>query len=124
MITEENVRLVEVGEIEHEHTKTVRSVSVCANGGMVALGSFDATISIIDKQGSSYNCVTILEGHENEVKSVAFHPHENILASCSRDTSVWLWDFDEDLEFECLETLVEHTEDVKCVKFVPNLVDK
>lgn len=107
-------------ELDHEHIKTVRSISVSVNGGMIALGSFDATVSVLDKQGASYNCVTVLEGHENEVKSVEFHPHENILASCSRDSSVWLWDFDEELEFECLDTLTGHDEDVKMVRFVPD----
>lgn len=112
--------MLEMGyEFDHEHTKTVRSLAVSKHGGMIAMGSFDATISLWDKYGAEYRCITILEGHENEVKAVCFHPEHNYLASCSRDKSVWIWDFDEELEFECLETLMGHEEDVKMVKFVP-----
>jgi cytosolic iron-sulfur protein assembly protein CIAO1 len=100
-------------------------VAISPSGdNLLLFGSFDSTISVWKLNSSldgknEYECVTILEGHENEVKSVDFHPEESIVASCSRDKSVWLWDFDDELEFECLETLTEHDQDVKMVKWVP-----
>ena len=107
--------------LDHEHTKTVRSIAFNESGSMVALGSFDSTISIWKfDEDSGYDCITILEGHENEVKSVEFHPHENLLSSASRDKLIWIWDYDEDLEFECFDSLSGHSNDVKMARWIPS----
>lgn len=120
-----SVQLSHVYTFDHEHTKSVRSIAVSPNGNnLVVFGSFDSTISIWKRKKTSggaysYDCLSMLEGHENEVKCVDFHPEENLIASCSRDKSVWLWDYDEDFEFNTLETLTDHEQDVKTVKWVP-----
>lgn len=113
----EDVDVRELESLVHEHSKTVRSIAIGQDGDLLVLGSFDATLSIWENKNNEFKCVTILEGHENEVKCVDFHPTENVIVSCSRDATVWLWDYDEELEFECLETLADHTEDVKFVRF-------
>jgi WD40 repeat protein len=87
---------------------------------MLAAASFDATISIWDKRQGDFQCSNVLEGHENEVKSVSWSRSGSLLATCSRDKSVWIWEVvNEGEEFECDGVLLNHTQDVKCVLWNP-----
>ena len=100
------------------HTKTVRSVAWAPSGKSLAAGSFDANISIWEQEGGSeegdadededeegattgnsggnlkgeWECAALLEGHETECKCVAYSSSGTLLASCSRDKTVWVWE--------------------------------
>ncbi|KAI0065289.1 WD40 repeat-like protein [Artomyces pyxidatus] len=116
--------------ISTDHGKTVRSIAWSPSGETLATASFDSTIGIWQQKGAQdedeevtageWQCASLLEGHETECKSVAWSASGTLLASCSRDKTVWVWEVQPDCDFECLGVLMEHTQDVKSVAWHPS----
>ncbi|GJD08504.1 Probable cytosolic iron-sulfur protein assembly protein CIAO1 [Galdieria sulphuraria] len=110
--------------------RTLRCVAFNPRLPFLACGSFDSYVYTMRlssncEEGSELNLQEILtappklqltstlEGHESEIKCVAFSSSGALLASCSRDRTIWLWELGIDKDdFESLSILEGHTQDV------------
>jgi len=108
--------------IQTSHKRTVRSIAWAPSGRTLATASFDSTVGVWEEvaeydddgsggvhrpeedgmgeggqggggvEGQEWECMTTLEGHDSECKGVGFSSDGGLLASCSRDKSVWVWE--------------------------------
>ncbi|KXL47658.1 MAG: hypothetical protein FE78DRAFT_88057 [Acidomyces sp. 'richmondensis'] len=72
-----------------------------------------------DDDDDEWRFAVILDGHDSEIKSLAFSPTSPLLATCSRDKSIWIWEELEDDNFETVAVLQEHEGDVKHIAWHP-----
>jgi WD40 repeat protein len=123
-----------VAVLDDEHQRTIRALAWSPDGTRLAAASFDSKVSIWRRadDGVGMQLETLLEGHDSEVKSVAWDRTGHIIASCARDKTCQLWEDDQptadsdddqghdrDNNYECTAILEGHTQDVKCVRFDP-----
>ncbi|KAI9039522.1 iron-sulfur cluster assembly protein CIA1 [Aspergillus affinis] len=144
-----NFRLLST--ISGGHKRSVRTAAWkphVQGESVLASGSFDATVGIwrrwdsygrdeadaeepvddngnpdaaADDEDEEWRFAVLLDGHDSEVKSVSWSPSGMLLATCSRDKSIWIWeDLDDgDNNFETVAVMQEHEGDVKCVAWHP-----
>ncbi|KAF2665628.1 cytosolic iron-sulfur protein assembly protein 1 [Microthyrium microscopicum] len=111
---------------------------------VLATGSFDASVGVwrrwddgeiqvhkdprdedededegVGEEEDGWRFSVILDGHESEVKGVAFNAGGQYLATCSRDKTVWVWEEIEEDNWETVAVLQEHEADIKCVVWHP-----
>ncbi|OAF54189.1 Cytosolic iron-sulfur protein assembly protein [Pseudogymnoascus destructans] len=124
--------------LEGGHTRSIRSTAWKPHlrPGELGLvtGSFDGTAGVWRRDegddgeredGEDWEFSVVLEGHDAEVKNLAFSPSGQYLATCSRDKSIWIWEeVDGADEWETVAVLTEHEGDVKCVAWAPSEGDE
>ena len=76
----------------------------------MATGEWDKSVKLWDVTSGSL--VATMDGHTEQVVSVAFSPDGHMLASGSRDKTIKLWDVAGD---KVITTLKGHTGDVQTV---------
>ncbi|KAF2399207.1 WD40 repeat-like protein [Trichodelitschia bisporula] len=138
-----------ISSIAGGHKRSIRSCAWKPNTrgeSVLATGSFDASAGIwrraendaaveevdftrrgargddSDEEGGDedeWQFSVILDGHDSEIKSVAWSAGGQFLATCSRDKSVWVWEEIDEDSFETIAVLQEHEADVKCVAWHP-----
>ncbi|KAF7639917.1 Lissencephaly-1-like protein [Meloidogyne graminicola] len=59
-----------------------------------------------------------LKGHTDSVQDVVFNSSGKLLASCSVDLTIKIWDFVN--TYECLKTLKGHEHNISSISFLPN----
>lgn len=72
-----------------------------------------------EEEEEEWRLDVILDGHDSEIKSLAFCPTAPLLATCSRDKSVWIWEELDGDNFETVAVLQDHEGDVKTVAWHP-----
>jgi len=114
-----------IATLEEAQSRTVRSCEWSPDGRKLACASFDGTVVVWESRRGSmshWDQIASLEGHENEVKSVAWSGFGDgrWLATCGRDKRVWVWEqVARRNEFECVSMLEGHSQDVKFIRWHP-----
>jgi WD40 repeat protein len=105
-------------KLQGHHRDVYASFSSGKKQQLLASGSWDCSVRLWDMH--TRECVAVLEGHKDWVKSVAFSPDSHLLASASRDNTVRLWDVVKRRAASSMHVLRGHTDCVNSVSFSPD----
>ena len=83
-----------------QHVQQVIQVAFSPNGQMLVSGGYDAIVKLWDLQTGE--CISILAGHHNWIRSVLFTPDGQTIVSGSQDQTIKLWQTETG---ECIATM-------------------
>lgn len=84
----------------------------------IATGSRDKSIRLWDARGTQ---IKVLNGHDNWVKALVFHPGGKYLLSVSDDKTIRCWDLTQ--EGRCVKVIADqHNHFVNCIRWAPRAV--
>jgi cytosolic iron-sulfur protein assembly protein CIAO1 len=58
--------------LDGQHTRTIRSVAWSPDGNLLASAGFDSHLCLWLKKPNEFECVAVMDGHENEVSDRLF----------------------------------------------------
>ena len=98
-----------------DSNKSVRTIAVNSENGVVCVGYSDNHIRIYDQ--NSFSLLHDMEGHQNSVFSTVFDPSSNYLLSAGRDAHLKVWD-----STTCLEQqdIVAHMYTINDICYSPD----
>ncbi|GLI62902.1 polyadenylation factor I complex [Volvox africanus] len=105
---------LEVLQVYHAHKEPCRSVNFSPTDFKFVTGSDDSTVRVFDTFRGQELSMT---GHGGDVRWVDWHPTKGVIASCSKDACVKLWD---PRVGTCLSTLHGHKNGIFQVKWNHN----
>lgn len=95
-----------------------KSPPTTSTAEFMATGSRDKTIKLWDSRGA---CLKTLEGHDNWVSALAFHPGGKYLLSVGDDKTLRCWDLSQ--EGKCVKVLGDaHDHFITCLRWAPGNV--
>ena len=98
------------------HAKELNFIRVSKNEKLIATGSHDRTVNLYSR--ADFKVVATINAHNRGVWDCDFDPAGHLLASCSSDNLIKIWNIDSLQKIELENTLEGSTSAVLRVKFI------
>ncbi|XP_074651809.1 apoptotic protease-activating factor 1-like [Tubulanus polymorphus] len=94
----------------------IRSVAITSDCSRIAYGQESGIVKVAHMVDKKLGKVDVCSGHSNTVRYLCFSTDDQILASCSDDSTIKLWN----VNGECMVTCSGHKADVRHCHFFDN----